>query len=97
MSREASSVTVIGLGPMGRAMVESLRASGVEVTVWNRSPEKAHAMREFGAAHAQTVAQALESAEEIVVSLTDYWLRALSDSERTGVPISTFQLLRGSS
>jgi 3-hydroxyisobutyrate dehydrogenase-like beta-hydroxyacid dehydrogenase len=72
MSRAASSVTVIGLGPMGQAMVRSLRASGLELTVWNRSPEKAYAMKEFGAAHAETVAQALDAGEVIVVSLTDY-------------------------
>ena len=72
MSREAGAVTVIGLGPMGRAMVELLRAADVEVTVWNRSPEKAHAMNRFGAARAHTVAQALDAGEVIVVSLTDY-------------------------
>ncbi|MFI6315504.1 NAD(P)-dependent oxidoreductase [Nocardia fusca] len=65
-------MTVIGLGPMGQAMVRSLRASGLELTVWNRSPEKAYAMKEFGAAHAETVAQALDAGEVIVVSLTDY-------------------------
>lgn len=72
MSRAAGSVTVIGLGPMGQAMVRSLRASGLELTVWNRSPEKAYAMKKFGAAHAETVAQALDAGEVIVVSLTDY-------------------------
>ncbi|WP_058855557.1 NAD(P)-dependent oxidoreductase [Nocardia jinanensis] len=72
MCRAAGSVTVIGLGPMGRAMVATLRASGAVVTVWNRSPEKAHAMREFGAARADTVAEALDAGEVILVSLTDY-------------------------
>ncbi|WP_324197810.1 NAD(P)-dependent oxidoreductase [Nocardia abscessus] len=65
-------MTVIGLGPMGQAMVESLRASGRAVTVWNRNPEKATAMLVFGAARAHTVAQALDSGEVIVISLTDY-------------------------
>lgn len=72
MSRAASSVTVIGLGPMGQAMVETLRISGLVVTVWNRSPEKAIAMEELGAARAHTAAQALDASEVIVVSLTDY-------------------------
>ncbi|WP_063058228.1 NAD(P)-binding domain-containing protein [Nocardia sienata] len=53
-------------------MVERLRASGLVVTVWNRSPEKAIAMEEFGAARAHTAAQALDAGEVIVVSLTDY-------------------------
>lgn len=65
MSRAASSVTVIGLGPMGQAMVQRLRASGLVVTVWNRSQEKAIAMERFGAARAHTAAQALDAGEVI--------------------------------
>ncbi|MEU4433686.1 NAD(P)-binding domain-containing protein [Nocardia rhamnosiphila] len=72
MSRAASSVTVIGLGPLGQAMVERLRASGLVVTVWNRSQEKAIAMERFGAARAHTATQALDAGEVIVVGLTDY-------------------------
>ncbi|MEU4343351.1 NAD(P)-binding domain-containing protein [Nocardia sp. NPDC023852] len=77
MTPSAGSVTVIGLGPMGQAMVRSLRASGTKVTVWNRSPEKADAVWEFGAVRAGTVAQALDAGEVIVLSLTDY--RAMYD------------------
>ncbi|WP_327150764.1 NAD(P)-dependent oxidoreductase [Nocardia sp. NBC_01329] len=72
MNPAAGSVTVIGLGPMGRAMVETLRASGTVVTVWNRSPEKAHAMTEHGAVPVDTVAEALDAGEVILVSLTEY-------------------------
>ncbi|NUP25642.1 MAG: NAD(P)-dependent oxidoreductase [Nocardia sp.] len=72
MSRAVSSVTVIGLGPMGQAIVERLRVSGLAVTVWNRSPEKAIAMEKFGAARAHTAAQAVDAGEVIVVSLTHY-------------------------
>lgn len=68
----AGPVTVIGLGPMGQAMVKSLRASGLAVTVWNRSPEKADAMKEFGAARANSVTQALDAGDVILLSLTDY-------------------------
>lgn len=72
MSEPRRSVTVIGLGPMGRAMVKAFLAAGVEVTVWNRSPEKADAMAESGAKRAGTVAEALDANEVIVVSLTHY-------------------------
>ncbi|MGV9676121.1 NAD(P)-dependent oxidoreductase [Nocardia sp. NPDC003482] len=66
------SVTVIGLGPMGRAMVRAFLDAGVAVTVWNRSPEKAAAMAELGATRAATVAEALDANEVIVLSLTHY-------------------------
>lgn len=35
-----ATVTVIGLGPMGRAMAAAYLDAGYEVTVWNRSPGK---------------------------------------------------------
>lgn len=74
MSKQSTSlaVSVIGLGPMGRAMVEAFLAAGVDVTVWNRTPTKADAMVELGAKRANTVAEALAGNEVTVVSLTDY-------------------------
>ncbi|WP_040814155.1 NAD(P)-dependent oxidoreductase [Nocardia concava] len=72
MSDQPKSVTVIGLGPMGRAMVKSFLKAGVEVTVWNRSPEKADAMAELGAKKAETVAEAVAANDAIVLSLTHY-------------------------
>ncbi|MFE3057405.1 NAD(P)-dependent oxidoreductase [Nocardia sp. NPDC059239] len=72
MSDLRRSVTVIGLGPMGRAMVAAFLQAGVEVTVWNRSPEKADAMVELGARRAATVAEALDANAVAVLSLTHY-------------------------
>jgi 3-hydroxyisobutyrate dehydrogenase len=34
----------IGMGNLGRAMAGRLREQGVELSVWNRTPEKAHAL-----------------------------------------------------
>jgi 3-hydroxyisobutyrate dehydrogenase-like beta-hydroxyacid dehydrogenase len=70
MSKRA--ITVIGLGPMGQAMVKAFLEAGVEVTVWNRTAAKADAMVELGAERAATVAEALDANELIVVSLTHY-------------------------
>ncbi|GAB3660989.1 NAD(P)-binding domain-containing protein [Glycomyces tarimensis] len=72
------SVTVVGLGPMGRAMVKAFLAAGVDVTVWNRTAAKAEAMVELGAKRAYTIADALDANEVIVVSLTHY--QAMYDS-----------------
>lgn len=66
------SVSVIGLGPMGQAMVRAFLDAGVEVTVWNRSPDKIDAMVELGAKRAATVGDALEANEVTVLSLTHY-------------------------
>ncbi len=68
----ARAVSVVGLGPMGQAMVRAFLEAGVEVTVWNRSPEKVDAMVELGAKRATTVADALDANEVTVLSLTHY-------------------------
>ncbi|MFE6863322.1 NAD(P)-dependent oxidoreductase [Nocardia sp. NPDC057668] len=72
MSEQRNSVSVIGLGPMGQAMVRALLKAGVEVTVWNRSTAKVEAMVALGAKAAATVAEALDANEVSVVSLTHY-------------------------
>ncbi|MDO3649403.1 NAD(P)-dependent oxidoreductase [Nocardia mangyaensis] len=66
------SVSVLGLGPMGQAMVRAFLAAGVEVTVWNRNTAKVDAMVELGAKRAGTVAEALAANEVSVLSLTHY-------------------------
>ncbi|MFI7001260.1 NAD(P)-dependent oxidoreductase [Nocardia sp. NPDC050175] len=74
MSEQTSprSVSVVGLGPMGQAMVQAFLDAGVQVTVWNRSSDKVDAMVELGAARAATVADALDANEVTVLSLTHY-------------------------
>lgn len=62
-------ITVIGLGPMGQAMVRGFRKAGHEVTVWNRTASRAEGL---DAAVAPTVAEALDASELVILSLTDY-------------------------
>ncbi|MFI1016142.1 NAD(P)-dependent oxidoreductase [Streptomyces sp. NPDC020965] len=66
------SVTVIGLGPMGHAMVRAFLARGVEVTVWNRTASKADGLVAGGAVLAPSVEEALAANELVILSLTDY-------------------------
>jgi 3-hydroxyisobutyrate dehydrogenase-like beta-hydroxyacid dehydrogenase len=65
-------VTVIGLGPMGRATVKVLLDAGVDVTVWNRTAAKADEMAALGARRAETVADAIAANDVALVSLTHY-------------------------
>ncbi|GAA4934025.1 NAD(P)-dependent oxidoreductase [Streptomyces coeruleoprunus] len=65
-------VTVIGLGPMGRAMAAAFLDRGHAVTVWNRTPSRADDLVRRGARLAPTVEEALGAAELVVLSLTDY-------------------------
>ena len=65
-------VTVIGLGPMGRAMARVLMEAGHPVTLWNRTPSRAGELVGAGATLAPTPAYAIGAAELTILSLTDY-------------------------
>ncbi len=66
-------VTVLGLGPMGRALASAFVAAGHPTTVWNRIPGKADELVAQGATAASTPA----ASELVVVCVIDY---AASDS-----------------
>ena len=60
-------VGFIGLGNMGSAMAESLLKTAHEVTVYNRTPEKAQPLVEQGAHRAATVADT--SKGDVVITM----------------------------
>jgi len=72
MTTNEKSVTVIGLGPMGQAMVRKFLAAGHPTTVWNRTPSRADALVEEGAVRAASPAEAVAASGLVVLSLTDY-------------------------
>lgn len=53
------NVAVLGCGNMGSAMVRAYLAKGWEVTAWNRTPERAHALADVGADVASSSGEAL--------------------------------------
>jgi len=69
---DKSPVTVIGLGPMGQAMVRRFLAAGHPTTVWNRTASRADALVAAGAARATTPTDAVAANELVLLSLTDY-------------------------
>ena len=66
-----SDVSVIGTGVMGSALVEAFAASGAEVTVWNRTREKAEALTDSKVRLAESVAEALLASPLTIVSVSD--------------------------
>ncbi|WP_022892515.1 NAD(P)-dependent oxidoreductase [Agromyces subbeticus] len=72
-SRESpSTVTLIGLGPMGEAMTRALVAAGHHVTVWNRTASRAEGVVADGATLAPDPSTALRASSLLILSLTDY-------------------------
>ena len=64
-------IGIAGLGRMGTAMAERLMEVGHELTVWNRSADKAKPLVEKGATAAATPAELAGRAEAIITILTD--------------------------
>lgn len=67
-----TSVTVVGLGPMGKAMARTLLGKGIPVTVYNRTASRAEELVAEGARRAESAADALDSADLVILSLTHY-------------------------
>ncbi len=65
------TVTVLGTGIMGSGMARSLIAAGLDVTVWNRSPDRARALADAGARMATDAAEAVAGADVVVTMLFD--------------------------
>lgn len=80
------SVTVIGLGPMGRALARSFVAAGVRTTVWNRTPGKDEELIALGAVRAATAADAVAASEVTVVCVVNY---DASDAVLRDDPVAT--------
>ncbi|RLU99144.1 dehydrogenase [Streptomyces griseocarneus] len=66
----ADAVTVLGLGPMGRALAGALLRNGHPTTVWNRTPGKAAGLD--GARVAETAAEAVAASPLVIVCVLDY-------------------------
>ncbi|MCI9871322.1 NAD(P)-dependent oxidoreductase [Arthrobacter humicola] len=58
------SVSLLGTGPMGAPIARNIIAGGVPLTLWNRTPEKAHAV-----GGGTVVASAAGAASEVVLTV----------------------------
>ena len=64
-------IAVLGTGIMGGPMAHNLLRAGHEVTVWNRTVQKAEALEEEGARVAPTPVDAVRGAEILLTMLAD--------------------------
>ncbi|MFD3409553.1 NAD(P)-dependent oxidoreductase [Streptomyces cyaneofuscatus] len=70
--REQSAVTVIGLGPMGRALAGAFLDAGLRTTVWNRTPGRDRELVERGAVSAPSAEEAVAASALTVVCVVNY-------------------------
>ncbi len=70
--RKIEHIGYIGLGIMGAPMAANLIKAGFQLTVWNRSPEKAQPLREKGAAVANSPRAVAEARPQVIcLNVTD--------------------------
>ncbi|MGJ6961926.1 NAD(P)-dependent oxidoreductase [Streptosporangium sp. G11] len=74
-----TSVTVLGLGPMGHALATAFTAAGHPTTVWNRTPEKGD---DLNAIVADTATEAITASPLVVVCVLNHQVaRSLLDTD----------------
>ncbi|MFC7814695.1 MULTISPECIES: NAD(P)-dependent oxidoreductase [unclassified Streptomyces] len=66
------AVTVLGLGPMGRALAAAFLAAGLRTTVWNRTPGRDADLVAQGAIPAASAEEAVAAAPLTVVCVVNY-------------------------
>ncbi|QGG51855.1 NAD(P)-dependent oxidoreductase [Lysinibacillus pakistanensis] len=67
-----NKVTIIGLGVMGATLARVLLKKDYQVTVWNRSIEKAEPLIKDGAILAASVGAAIGASEVSIICVSDY-------------------------
>jgi 3-hydroxyisobutyrate dehydrogenase-like beta-hydroxyacid dehydrogenase len=70
-TEQAGSVTLLGLGLMGRALADTLLTAGHPTTVWNRSDDKGADLIERGAHRAGSAGEAITAGPLVIVCITD--------------------------
>src|SRR3954452_540595 len=66
-----TAVAVLGTGTIGAPIARTLARAGFDVTVWNRTREKAEPLAEDGATVCDTAAEATDGAEIVLTVLAD--------------------------
>ena len=66
-----ANIAYLGTGLLGGALAEAAAKRGDNVTAWNRSPEKAQALAQFGIKAAATPAEAVKGAQRVHIVLKD--------------------------
>ena len=64
-------VGFVGLGTMGAAMAGNVATAGFPLTVWNRTRDRATALREAGATEADSPADVARASDVVVTCVSD--------------------------
>ncbi len=65
------NIALLGTGRMGQSIASCILRSGTQLTIWNRTPEKASELVSRGALFAETPALAVKDADFVIAMLAD--------------------------
>jgi 2-hydroxy-3-oxopropionate reductase len=71
MSAAEPQIAFLGIGLMGFPMARNLLRAGFAVTAWNRTPEKAEALKAFGGTVVAMPVDAVREADLVITMLSD--------------------------
>jgi 3-hydroxyisobutyrate dehydrogenase-like beta-hydroxyacid dehydrogenase len=66
-----NQVSIIGCGYMGSALIQALANQGIQLHIWNRTPEKARALARSGVSVADSFGAALTASPMTIFCLSD--------------------------
>ena len=67
-----TDVTMIGLGAMGGTLAKTFVRAGYNITVWNRTPDKAIPFLDIGAHPAENFSRAIQASPVTVICIDNY-------------------------
>lgn len=67
-----ADISFIGLGNMGLALAKAAATAGMDIVVWNRTPDKARPLQDLGVIFAADPAEAILASPVIVVCVYNY-------------------------
>ncbi len=70
-NQNMARIAFLGTGLLGSGLTEASAKRGDNVTAWNRTPEKANVLEQFGVRVAPTADQAVLGAERVHIVLKD--------------------------
>ncbi len=86
-----ATITVLGMGLLGRGFASNLLEKGHDVRVWNRTADRAAPLQEAGATVASSPAEAVRGAERVHLVLTaDEAVDAVIEGLRPGLGEGVF-------
>ena len=82
-----SKLTMVGLGAMGATVAQTLIENGYDLTVWNRSAQKAQGLVELGGCFAKTLKEAIDASQVIIFCIHGYTATKLLLDDPQIVPL----------